>query len=79
MVFRDFKNYVQFFSFLFFFLAARHGLRDLNSQIRGRTHAPCSGSAEPKQLDRQGIPYVQFLKLNQSLQSIKPKGTLEMT
>ena len=32
--------------FFFFFLAAPHGMWDLSSLTRDRTHAPCSGSAE---------------------------------
>ena len=33
--------------FFFYFLAAPHGMQDLSSPTRDRTHAPCSGSAEP--------------------------------
>ena len=39
------------------------GVRDLNSPTRNCTRAPCSGSAESKPLDHQGIPPKYFLSL----------------
>ena len=43
---RDFTGWVFGFAFVFFsFLAMPHGMWDLISPTRGRTSAPCSGSA----------------------------------
>ena len=57
LIFKYFKIYI-------YFLAALQGLRDLSSPTRDRTHAPCSGSAESKPMDGQGIPHNPFCLKN---------------
>ena len=50
------ENYDVFFGL--FFLAVTCGTWDLGSPSKGRTCAPCSGSAESQPLDHQGNPYL---------------------
>ena len=40
------RNNVDWFSFLFMYLAGQHGMWDLSSQTRDRTWTSCSGSSE---------------------------------
>jgi len=40
------RNNVDWFSFLFIYLAGQHGMWDLSSQTRDRTWTSCSGSSE---------------------------------
>lgn len=40
------RNTVDWFLFLFMYLATQHGMWDLNSQTRDRTWVSCSGSSE---------------------------------
>ena len=49
---------------IIFFLAEQHGMWDLNSPTRDRTHAPCSASTESYPLDRQGSPPKIIFNLN---------------